>query len=116
MSDEFVQRFLGAENTKEALAWLKAGPDNIHTLAEGLPTENSIELIQGFYDAGAKEVLAVEIDEYDDFQNTGKLVIELSDDPAERAAVLEKADEIAISQGFNPEQDSGQRYVFLMLD
>lgn len=117
MSDEFVQQFLESPSTKEALAWLQAGSDSdFRSVGESESTEESIALIQQIYDAGAEEVLAVDIDEYPEGQNTGKLVIRLPADPAARERVFAWAGEIAESQGFDAEQDSGQSYVFVMLD
>ncbi|MEZ6047047.1 MAG: hypothetical protein R3C11_15985 [Planctomycetaceae bacterium] len=118
MSDKFVDRFLGQENTEEALSWLKAGLDtDSHLLSEGWPTQESIDFIQRFYDAGAVEVLAVDIDQYEDgMENTGKLVIKLPEDPAKREAVLGLGGEIAMRNGFSQEPDQGQTYLFLMLD
>ncbi len=117
MSDEFAQQFLDAPETTEALTWLNAGSDDdLRSLGEFGSLAESVALVQRFYDAGASEVLAVEIDIDDDYQNTGKLVIKLPEDFAKRSAVLAMAGEIAVSQGFDPEPDSGQSYVFLMLD
>lgn len=118
MSDEFVQRFLDAPDTREALGWLKEDQTGMQrTLGEGLPAKESIQFVQAFYDAGAQQVLAVKIDDYGHgMENTGKIVIQLPDAPDQRAALLAKAGEIAQSQGFDAEPDNGQRYVFLMLD
>ncbi len=117
MSDEFVQQFLDDPETTEALAWLKAAEhDDSRSLGEFGSAAESIELVNRFYDAGAAEVLAVEIDDDDDYANTGKLVIKLPTETDRRGAVLSVAGEIAVSQGFDPEPDSGQSYVFVMLD
>ncbi|QDU78995.1 hypothetical protein Pla110_06990 [Polystyrenella longa] len=118
MSDKFVQQFLGATNTKEALEWLQTSPGpGQRFLGEGLSQEQSIEFVQQFYDAGAQEVLAVEIDDYEGgFENTGKLVIELPEESDSRAVLLDMIGKIAVEKGFEPDQDSGQQYVFLMLD
>ena len=118
MSDAFVERFLDSPNTKEALSWLRAASESdFRSVGEHETTEESIALIEEVYDAGAAEVLAVEIDEYpDEGQNTGKLVIKLPDDTNARQRVFAWVGEIAQSQGFDAEQDSGQSYLFVMLD
>ena len=69
-----------------------------------------------FYDAGAAEVLAVEIDIDEDEQNTGKLVIKLPVDADKRGTVLSVVSEINVTQGFEPENDNGQTFSFVMLD
>jgi hypothetical protein len=68
------------------------------------------------FDAGAVRIFAVEIDDEGDFENTGKLCIELPDDPNLRQRILDWTEEIAREQGFDQEPDVGQRYVFIMLD
>lgn len=115
--DEFVSRFLGAPDTQEAQAWLQAASaDDFRSLGEDESTEESLALVRELYAAGAEEVLAVEIEEYDEGQNTGKIVIKLPRDADSRAAVLVIANDLIQSQGFDPEVDTGQSYVFVMLD
>ncbi len=118
MSDEFVQRFLNAPNTQEAKSWLCGGSESdFRSVGELETNRESIALVQQIYDAGATEVLAVEIDDYPgEGQNTGKLVIKLPDSAEARQRVFAWAGDIAESQGFDAEPDSGQSYVFVMLD
>ncbi len=117
MIDDFVQQFLNAPTTKEALGWLRAGTDeDFRSIGELETNEESISLVELIYNAGASEVLAVEIDEFPEGQNTGKLVVKLPDDSAKRKCILDWAGTISQQQGFDPEPDSGQQYVFLMLD
>ena len=93
-----------------------ATPKHFRSLGEHDSTEESIALVEELYAAGAAKVLAVDIDRDDDGDNTGKLLIELSDDSADRNTVLTIAGKIAESQGFDAESDTGQRHVFVMLD
>ena len=118
MSDKFVQQFLGAPDTREVLEWLRTTPDGeFRSLGESGSTEDSIALAQEIYDAGAAEVLAVEIDEYEDeVQNTGRLVIKLPDEAEARKRVFAWTNAISESHGFDPEPDTGQHYLFTMLD
>jgi hypothetical protein len=119
MSDEFCQQFLDDPNTREVLEWLRSKPEGelFRSLGESGSTEDSIALAQEIYDAGAVEVLAVEIDDYEeDGQNTGKLVIKLPDQADARKRVFAWANANSESQGFDPEIDTGQRYLFSMLD
>jgi hypothetical protein len=116
-TDEFVQQFIGAPETKEALDWLGgATRKKPRTLGEDETTADSIQLVEELYAAGAVEVLAVEIVRYDEGENSGKLVIELPQTAQDREMVLDIAGKIAESGGFDRETDDGQRYVFLMLD
>jgi hypothetical protein len=117
VSDDYIKTFLRASNTKEAIAWLQAGSESdFRSVGECESTQESLALIQQIYDAGAKEVLAVQIDEYPEGQNTGKLVVILPDPTEARERVFDWAGEIAQSQGFDAEQDSGQSFLFVMLD
>jgi hypothetical protein len=116
-SDEFVQQFLGVPNTREVLEWLAESKEgDIRSLGEQDSTEESLALAKEIYDAGATEVLAVEIDDLGDGQNTGKLLIKLPRRRSERKQVFAWAGALAESLGFEPEADIGQFYLFVMLD
>lgn len=72
-TEEFARRFIGLPNPEEAFEWLKgATPEQIRTLGEDETTVASIQLVEELYAAGAVQVLAVEIDRYDDGENTGR--------------------------------------------
>ena len=72
-----------------------------------------MQLVEELYAAGAVEVLAVEIDRYEEGENSGKLVIELSQIAQDREMVLDIAGKIAESQGFDRETDNGQKIYLL---
>jgi hypothetical protein len=116
-ADAFAQAFLADdEHPQEALSWLRAGGDK-HTLGESASTSGSIRLLNAVYRAGATKVWAVQIDSYPDgSKNTGKLVIELPQEPALRRQVFEWASRKSKAKGFGGITDEGQHYVFLMLD
>jgi hypothetical protein len=117
MSDAFVQDLLNAPGTKEALAWLNGGGEqDFRSIGELETNEESISLVELIYTVGATKVLAVEIDEFAEGQNTGKLVIQLPDNDVQRQRLFAWAGAVAEQQGLEPEADSGQRYLFLMLD
>ena len=117
MTEDFIKQFLGASDTQEALGWLRGGSEaNFRSIGELETNEESIELVELIYRAGATEVLAVEIDEFTEGQNTGKLVIRLPDTVAQRQRLFEWAGTLAEQQGLDPEPDTGQQYLFLMLD
>jgi hypothetical protein len=113
--DEFCLNLIQNTESAEVMPWLQndSKPRSLGVL-DG--TKESIEFIQEVFDLGAVQVFAVEIDDYDDSENTGKLCIELPEDTELRQQVLEWAGQISWEQGFDPEQDIGQRYVFMMLD
>jgi len=110
--DSFCRELLETGGPQEVSKWIHEGKN---TLGE-LGRDESISLADGIYKAGAPHVYAVEIDEYDQGENTGKLIIELSDDAAARKRAFAWAGKIAREQGFDPECDVGQRYIFSMLD
>ena len=117
-NESFIEARLANQNKAEVRSWL----ENTHTdeyfvnLGELGSNEESLDLVDKFYDAGAVEVIAVEIDKYEEGENTGKLVIVLPEDTEKRAKVLGLCSEIAEGQGFDRVEDFGQKRVFLMLD
>jgi hypothetical protein len=114
-NDEFCLNLIQNTESAEVKPWLQDDSKS-RTLGILEGTEESIEFIQEVFDRGAVQVFAVEIDSYDDSENTGKICLELPDDLGLRQQVLEWASEISEEQGFDPEFDIGQRYVFMMLD
>lgn len=115
--DNFIQRLLRLQNTKEAREWLEGSTRvSPRTLGEDGSTTISKQLVEEIYAAGAVQVWAVEIDSYDKGENTGKLVIELPKDARDREMILRIIAKVAESQGFEPEPDMGQCFVFVMLD
>jgi hypothetical protein len=99
----------------EALQWLESS-DGRNTVGELSSTQASIDLVKAIYAAGAEEVIAVEIDDYDGHQNSGKLIIKLPTNKADRARVFDWHGKQAESMGFDAEQDIGQSHLFSMLD
>jgi hypothetical protein len=100
----------------EALQWLESSHGR-NTLGELSSTQASIDLVKAIYAAGAEDVLAIEIGDYDDgHQNSGKLVIKLPTTKADRARIFDWHGKQAESMGFDAEQDIGQSHLFSMLD
>ncbi len=117
MADDLCLRLLENPNKKEVLSWLRAGRMQGCTLGELATTDASIKLAEEIYKAGAIEVTAVEIDgEAGQFQNTGKLVIKLSDDKQARERIFSWNAKNAESLGFDADKDSGQKYLYVSLD
>ena len=101
----------------EALSWLRGGSAaSFRNLGEMATTEESIAFVQHFYDLGAESVLACNIVEYDNAQNSGHLLIRLPSDHAARVRLFAAEREHAESMGFEGEPDVGQEYLFMMLD
>ncbi|HET9271074.1 MAG TPA: hypothetical protein VFO31_23020 [Vicinamibacterales bacterium] len=99
----------------EALQWLEAS-EGKNTLGELGSTQDSIELVGAIYAAGAEAVIAIEIDEYDGHENTGKLIIKVPTVKALRKRLFAWHGKHAESMGFDAEQDMGQSHLFAMLD
>lgn len=112
--ERFIRERLKSRKA-EALGWLKRSHGR-NTLGELPTTEEATTLVKAIYAAGAERVIAVEIDEYDDGQNTGKLVIRLPTDPARRQRVFAWHGKQAQSMGFDAEPDIGQSHLFSLLD
>ena len=112
--DRFYSQLIEETRSAEARAWLASGSA---TLGE-LDAQESSQFVETAYSLGAEKLIAVEIDEYPDlgFENTGRLCVELPDDPEARKRVFFWAHQLAEEQGFEGEPDVGQRYLFLMLD
>jgi hypothetical protein len=113
--DEFCLNLIRNTESAEVMSWLEdeSKPRSLGVLGG---TKESIEFIQEVFDAGAVQVFAVEIDDYEDSENTGKICVELPTDPKLRQRVLDWTGEIACEQGFEQQLDVGQQYVFMMLD
>lgn len=116
--EKLIEELLAKPNKAEALSWLDESTDESYrTVGELETNEQSIDLIDQAYKAGAVEVIAVDIDEYPDGrQNTGRLVVVLPDVHELRKQVFawceNQANRLALTAG----EDVGQRHVFVMLD
>jgi hypothetical protein len=114
--DSFIEEMLATKKA-EALEWLRASsPNSFRNLGEMDTTEESIEYVQRFYDAGAVTVLAVEIGEYDGVQNTAHLLVQLPADKPTRMRLFQMENDHAESEGFDGCNDDGQEYLYFKLD
>jgi hypothetical protein len=106
-----------ASNKADALEWLNAGePGSLRNLGVMATTAESVAFVQRFYNLGAKRVLACNIREYPWGQNSGHLLVQLPMDKTARAKLFLADREHAKSLGFDGVDDSGQDYLFMMLD
>ena len=105
----------------EALSWLRGGSHNkprslgfFESLGRFGSLADSVALVERFYDAGAEEVFAVQIDEE---RRTANLVVKLPEAGDKRSTVLTLANEVSVSQGFDPDRDDRrQSIVFIRFD
>jgi hypothetical protein len=111
---KFIEKLL-ASRKAEALAWLNS-PSSFRNLGELARTEASVTFVKRIYSLGAIKVLAVEIIDYPEGENTGKLLVELPEDRFLRGELFAFEREFAESMGFDGTADEGQRYLFLKLD
>jgi hypothetical protein len=115
--DEFPMKLLRGPKVREALGWLQECSSPLRTLGESTSQGDSIALVQRFYSLGAVSVHAVEIHgDRGEFQNSGRLIIELPQEAARRKQLFQACGEIAEDMGFDPDSDIGQKYIFVMLD
>lgn len=116
-NDDFCETLIGGEHVCEAKKWFAKRPEGTaRTLGELRTTEESVAEVDELYRAGAVKVTLVDIDYYDEDENTGKLVVTLPKDLQARAKVLAWCAKWARATGYDPETDIGQKYVFVMMD
>src|SRR5689334_4621493 len=96
--NDFIQRLLNDSPRRELMKWLRSGGGN--TLGELETNAESLALAEEAYATGAATIYAVEIDQYPEGENTGKLVIELPQDASLRQSVFDWAAKVAESMGF----------------
>lgn len=117
VDDEFLQSLVDDENTTDALAWLQETDVPPRSLGESSNLAASIDLTEALYALGAIKVHAIEIvGAPDEPQNSGKIIIQVPERPAMRRKLFAFVGEIAIEMGFDPEIDTGQRLLLIMLD
>jgi antitoxin component YwqK of YwqJK toxin-antitoxin module len=115
--DEVPLNLLQGQSVREALSWLSETKQPSRTLGEAMSPDDSLSFIKELYTLGAVAVHAVEIDgTAEKVQNTGRLVIELPVQAARRRKLFKFCGQVARDLGFDPDADTGQRYLLLMLD
>jgi hypothetical protein len=117
--DALIARMLSDPEKQEALSWLKAGdPDDQRTIGGCNTNQESIQLAQELYDLGASQVLAINIHSKlnEAGQYTGKLVVELPAEAAQRKRLFDWCKRQGDSLGFTPNPDRGESHLFLLLD
>lgn len=112
--DDFIDVML--KTAQEALSWLQGSTDSCERALGEMTYDEAVAEIQKLYALGATKVWVVEIEEDEDLEESGKLVVELPKNKESRADVFEWSAYWATTQGFDPETDTGQAHVFVMLD
>jgi len=115
--DAFAKALLEGPHVREALSWLQETSAPSRSLGEATDQEESLRLVTKLYDLGAVSVHAVEIDgEASEDQNTGRVVVELPQDEAQRRGLFKFCGKLARDAGYDRDKDFGQRFIFIMLD
>ena len=112
-NDLFCQHLIDGDEVIDAYGWLALGG---YTLGE-MSRAQSKRLLMRLQHLGCPAVYACEVEELGArAANSGNLVVELPVDMATRGEVFQLANRIVTEQGFEPELDDGQRYVYIKLD
>jgi len=112
-SEELCRKLIDFTDSAEVLEWLESDKRTLGVMSHA----DSVLFVEKAYRIGVQRIIAVEIDTYpDDSQNTGRICVEMPDDPEKRNCVFSWAATVAEEQGFDGEKDVGQKLVFLMLD
>ncbi len=116
--ERFFEELLSKQNHAEAVSWLHESPELcVRTLGELETNESSTDVVTEAYEAGAVEVIAVDIETYPDgSQNTGRLVVLLPKAEAQRKQTLAWCNKQSELLGLPPEDEFGQKYALVMLD
>lgn len=101
----------------EAREWLRSNPGDAPLAANAFDAEEARAFVDALYAAGARRVvIASENIQDEDPPYCDALRVQLPEAPAARAAVLALTNEQALSEGLDPEEDTGQDVVFLWWD
>lgn len=110
--DLFCDQMLRKGVCADAESWIVS---KNHTLGEYSHVK-SRNLFHKLKQLGTSRVYACDIDDSDENQNTGHLVVELPESPTERKAVMREIGRLSQQQGFQRDPDNGQRYAYIKLD
>jgi len=117
--DQLIARLLKDSAKMEAGEWIESGGDEQgRTIGSCKTKQDSLNLIQEIYRAGAVKVIAVNIQRRpkSSGEHVGKLVVELPQDSNRRKTIFEWCKGQGESLGYSPEIDQGESHLFLLLD
>ena len=106
---DHINKYLRKPNRGEALQWLKG--DGNRRLRE-MTHEDSLELIEEGYKAGATKIIAVEIKN----ETTRRLIVCVPAEGLKREKVFKWHSVITQKCGWDPDDDWGQNELFIFLD
>lgn len=111
--ERLVARLLSTR-TANALEWLKASSANSNRTLGKLNGAKSISLVTSLSEAGAVDILAVDIDEdRAGNQNADKLIVVLPTDQTQRQAIRKKC--VRRKLELSPESESGHSHLAIFL-
>lgn len=111
--ERLIARLLSTR-TVSAMDWLKTDSPNSRKTLDELNTAKSIALVTALYDAGAADVLAVDIDEDSaGNENAYKLVVVLPTDQEQRQAIRKLCARRRFQ--FSPENETGHSHLAVFL-
>jgi hypothetical protein len=114
---EEIDRLTIRPDDPEAREWLRSNPGDAPLAANAFDTGEALAFVDSLYAAGAvRVVIASEniVDEVPPYCDA--IRVQLPEDQAGRAAVLTLTNAEARSEGFDPDEDTGQDVVFLWWD
>ena len=109
-----IEEMMADPGTRDIKEWLFRESEKPICLGE-LDEDQSVDLARNGYASGVLRMWAVDIDVDEDYENTGKILVELPADPAVRKQAVAWV-EAAISGTGYTFRDEGEDIVFLMLD
>jgi MORN repeat protein len=104
--NKFIAEFRAQPNQAEARQWLSVNGNR--NLGEMTP-EESLQVIEDGYKAGAIRITAVDIQD----ETTNCLLVDLPSKGLKRERVFEWNNELAQESGFDPDDDWGQEELFV---
>lgn len=118
-NDKSCANLIENEETEELYSWLSRGDGVERTLGEHASQNDTEAFAAELSMLGAENVWVVDIErateEYRQ-ENSGLIVVALSENEHERRSLLEFGNDISVRQGFDEVPDCGQKYLLFKLD
>lgn len=116
VSDAKWEQKISSSHSRDALDWLKSGSPATRTVTggdgNGPAYEEAQAMVTDLYKKGAKKVWAVDIKTDAVKQDTNALVVELPQS-VDRRVLFDWESGFARSHGWDPQLDTGQKYMLL---
>lgn len=116
-ADDGLVKGLLAEHCEEAFAWLMDGQQEFSRNLGEMDWYESLDFVRGLYEKGAPRVIAAQIEQMPGTpeETSNLLLVQLPSPGPERKKLFALGKRRATSQGFDPERDRGQRFLFFKL-